>query len=227
MRTDCDRRARKRHRRRNAASGTSFRATDKAECTSTTPARRTTAFSAILSHQANGTMHRATAWMASPSSTRPGTSSAARRQAGEHHLAIMSVASDSWRGSVSKSRRGNFIGTDATGSAPLANRFNGVGITSASYNLIGERPLARNVIAGNRLSGITIESNSLANAISGNFIGWTPPAPMPAQFVERISCCWERTMSLGARRRRGQCHFRQHQNGVLLAGGTGTRVQAT
>src|SRR5204863_436568 len=68
---------------------------------------------------------------------------------------------------------GNFIGTDLTGTAALANARNGVLIYSASGNIVGGvSPAARNVISGNGQSGIYLfGSDSRGNLIQGNLIG--------------------------------------------------------
>ncbi len=63
---------------------------------------------------------------------------------------------------------GNYIGTDATGAAALANT-RGVLIRNAAGNQIGEDP---NVISGNVFDGIRIlGSDSSGNTIRSNFIG--------------------------------------------------------
>src|SRR6185369_8983249 len=64
---------------------------------------------------------------------------------------------------------GNFIGTDLTGTAALANARNGVLIYSASGNIVGGGSLpARNVISGNGQSGVYLfGSDSRGNLIQG------------------------------------------------------------
>ena len=65
--------------------------------------------------------------------------------------------------------QGNFIGTDVTGTRPLANG-TGVNLSGGSSNLIGGPvAAARNVISGNRGEGIEIDANN--NVVQGNFIG--------------------------------------------------------
>ena len=67
---------------------------------------------------------------------------------------------------------GNLIGTDLTGRLALGNHFSGVGLTSVDSNIVGgTNGLARNIISGNQQSGVAIDSNALANVVSGNFIG--------------------------------------------------------
>lgn len=76
-------------------------------------------------------------------------------------------------GHVQENRiEGNFIGTDVTGRTNLGNRFAGVGLTLANNNSIGgTNPFARNLISGNRQSGVAMDSNSVVNVVAGNFIG--------------------------------------------------------
>jgi len=70
---------------------------------------------------------------------------------------------------------GNFIGTNADGSAGFADRQNGVSVSTNSHNNVigGTTPAARNVISGNG-TGILISSSStpiLSTQILGNLIG--------------------------------------------------------
>src|SRR5262249_43386641 len=68
--------------------------------------------------------------------------------------------------------QGNFIGTDSRGSNFLRNGLSGIILQSANANTIGgQSPYARNIISGNRESGIAISTNSNANTIQGNWIG--------------------------------------------------------
>lgn len=65
---------------------------------------------------------------------------------------------------------GNLIGTDVTGAAALSNGWNGIQLNSADETQIGATsPLARNVIAGNRLAGILADGDGAL--IQGNYIG--------------------------------------------------------
>jgi hypothetical protein len=72
---------------------------------------------------------------------------------------------------------GNYIGTNAAGTAPAANGGEGIGILNASNNTIGgTTSAARNVISGNALHGIAVTQDSFGgnatnNTISGNYIG--------------------------------------------------------
>jgi hypothetical protein len=69
--------------------------------------------------------------------------------------------------------QGNFIGTDVTGKAALANQGNGIRIINAASNTIGGTVFgAANLISGNTLDGVNIV-NLLAksNLVQGNLIG--------------------------------------------------------
>jgi titin len=67
---------------------------------------------------------------------------------------------------------GNYIGTDATGSAAVPNG-NGVAVDlAATSNTIGGRvPGARNVISGNAVGAISMYTGTWNNLIEGNYIG--------------------------------------------------------
>ena len=66
---------------------------------------------------------------------------------------------------------GNFIGTDATGQNPLANRYEGVYVVGGGSNVIGgDVPGAGNLISGNTTRGIRL-TNSVGNEIRGNLLG--------------------------------------------------------
>jgi CSLREA domain-containing protein len=69
--------------------------------------------------------------------------------------------------------QGNYIGTDATGSAAIANNSGVSLITGASGNTIGgTTAAARNVISGNASFGMLIrDATTQNNLIQGNFIG--------------------------------------------------------
>ncbi len=68
---------------------------------------------------------------------------------------------------------GNFIGTDATGVAPLGNSSDGIEIeVNASNNTVGGTdPGARNVISANGDDGVDIDEGANGNMVLGNYIG--------------------------------------------------------
>jgi len=66
---------------------------------------------------------------------------------------------------------GNFIGTDATGSATLPNTSGGISASGGSGNTIGGTTSgAANVISGNGLGGLDLTDES-QDVVEGNFIG--------------------------------------------------------
>ena len=81
-------------------------------------------------------------------------------------------------GSTNTSVRGNFIGTNPTGTFAIPNGSNGVGIllgSLATNNTIGGlNPADRNIISGNNSDGINIgnfNGPASGNIIQGNYIG--------------------------------------------------------
>ncbi|MCX8155621.1 MAG: hypothetical protein N3J91_04100 [Verrucomicrobiae bacterium] len=68
---------------------------------------------------------------------------------------------------------GNRIGVNATGTARLPNRQDGVTLFQAAGNVLGDcRPAGANLIAGNQEAGIYVGgSGSVSNVITGNRIG--------------------------------------------------------
>ncbi len=87
-------------------------------------------------------------------------------------------------GATGNNVQGNFIGTNADGTAALANSGDGVGIFSASTNTIGGTDAvdgaldgvvkARNIISGNNQHGVFISgTGATGNEVQGNFLGTT------------------------------------------------------
>ena len=68
---------------------------------------------------------------------------------------------------------GNFIGTDANGTADLGNALEGVQINNAPNNTVGGATVGeRNVISGNDRNGVVItEVTASGNKVIGNYIG--------------------------------------------------------
>ena len=68
--------------------------------------------------------------------------------------------------------QGNYIGTNAAGTADLGNTDHGIAITDTSNVTIGgDTSGARNVISGNSFNGIDLYQTSTNNVIAGNYIG--------------------------------------------------------
>ena len=75
-------------------------------------------------------------------------------------------------GSTGNKVEGNFIGTNAAGSADLGNGGEGVEVFDASDNTVGgAQAAARNVISGNTDDGVEFQGDTLGNEVLGNFIG--------------------------------------------------------
>jgi len=85
-------------------------------------------------------------------------------------IVIVAVDSDNAANVV----QGNFIGTDAAGTAPLPNGGNGVWILGVSHNVIGGTGVGEgNVIAWNDENGVVVElegSFAFGNSVLGNSI---------------------------------------------------------
>jgi hypothetical protein len=77
---------------------------------------------------------------------------------------------DAWTGG--NLVQGNYIGSNAAGSAALANNNYGVYLPSANNTIGGTTPAARNVISGNGFTGIGIYgSGTSGNIVQGNYLG--------------------------------------------------------
>ena len=73
-------------------------------------------------------------------------------------------------GSTGNSVKGNYIGTDVTGTAAIPNLGDGIFLAGSSNNIGGIVSGAMNLISGNTGSGIQATTDS-QNTIQGNFIG--------------------------------------------------------
>jgi CSLREA domain-containing protein len=78
-------------------------------------------------------------------------------------------------GAVGNVVQGNFIGTDASGNAILANQADGISIgdNASETQVGGTSARERNVVSGNRLVGIVLVDSS-RNTIQGNVVGADP-----------------------------------------------------
>ena len=105
------------------------------------------------------------------SNTIGGTTAGERNIISGNGLAGVSIADP---GSVNNVVKGNFIGTDVSGTEPLGNTLDGVFIVDgARSNIIGgESEGEGNVISGNEGSGVFIaNTGTTGNVVQGNFIG--------------------------------------------------------
>lgn len=67
---------------------------------------------------------------------------------------------------------GNFIGTDAAGTADRGNEWNGVWVEqSKNVTVGGTTPAARNLISANGLGGVSLYEGTSGSKIQGNYIG--------------------------------------------------------
>ena len=73
---------------------------------------------------------------------------------------------------------GNYLGTDVTGTQARGNLSGGIRLASNSNHVGGTRPADRNIISGNRASGIII-SNVSGNMVQGNYIGSDATGTVP------------------------------------------------
>ena len=67
--------------------------------------------------------------------------------------------------------QGNFIGTDATGTAKLGNASAGIYVTSGGNTIGGTTAAAANVISGNGSGILITTSAAMNNSVQGNYIG--------------------------------------------------------
>src|SRR5262249_9484304 len=75
-------------------------------------------------------------------------------------------------GSTRTSVVGNYIGTNAAGSATIGNTEHGISIYQASANTVGGSIAgARNIISGNAVEGVVLQGGGDSNAVVGNYIG--------------------------------------------------------
>ena len=74
--------------------------------------------------------------------------------------------------STNNAVQGNYIGTDATGTAPVGNFNEGVFVNGGISNVIGgTTSAARNLISGNTIGVAITDGNAQSNVVQGNFIG--------------------------------------------------------
>ena len=67
--------------------------------------------------------------------------------------------------------KGNYIGTNASGSSDLGNTLQGIFLESDNNTIGGPNTSDRNVISGNNSNGIAVNAGSDSNTIQNNYIG--------------------------------------------------------
>ncbi len=120
--------------------------------------------------------------------------------------------------------QGNLIGTNAAGTAALGNQADGVTIIAPGTTIGGVVAGARNVIAGNGASGVSIGAAAPGTRVQGNFIGTDVTgtldlgnAQQGVDVVNQIGATIGGTTSLARNVISGN-----NLNGVRLAGATTT-----
>ena len=105
---------------------------------------------------------------------------------------------------------GNFIGTNAAGSAALGNSY-GIYVLNGQYNTIGgTTAAARNVISGNTAEGIYINAANF-NTVAGNYIGTNAAGSAAIANDIGIYCYFSSNNTIGGTTaRRGQRHLRKY-----------------
>jgi titin len=118
-------------------------------------------------------------WNAATNNTLGGSAAGARNviSGNANHGVLITNA-----GTTGNVVAGNYIGTNAAGTAALPNSWSGVAIASgAQNNLVGTNgdgvndALERNVISGNALVGVWLtDGDTTGNVVAGNYIGINP-----------------------------------------------------
>jgi titin len=126
---------------------------------------------------------------------------------------------------------GNFIGTDVTGTKPIANNVSGVLISNGAQNntVGGTTAAARNVISTNTLAGVQISDPATShNTIIGNFIGTTAggsAALGSGSYGVLIDNGAVNTTIGGVAAGAGNRIAFNQDDGVFVSGGTGNSVR--
>jgi hypothetical protein len=123
--------------------------------------------------------------------------------------------------------RGNYIGTDRTGTSAIGNSEDGIWLDNASNTMIGGTAAgAGNVISGNGWSGIGFSNGGSVNVVHGNLIGVnatnTGPLGNSRHGIDVAGSFGTTIGGLAA----GQANVIAHNNwdGVALTSGTGHTV---
>jgi hypothetical protein len=130
---------------------------------------------------------------------------------------------------------GNYIGTDATGAAPVPNGANGISVEGAAgaTTIGGTTASARNVISGNNGDGVQFTSTGAGNLVQGNYIGTDATGANPIIDADALTGNHGNGVSVlagpgvtigGATAAAGNVISANQQNGIQLAG-DGSSVQ--
>ncbi len=87
--------------------------------------------------------------------------------------------------------QGNYVGTDVTGTMPLGNGHEGVGMNDSHDNVVGgTTPETRNVISGNLRSGVIMGGygGASGNQVVGNYIGLDATGTIA--LGNAVDCVW-------------------------------------
>jgi hypothetical protein len=90
-----------------------------------------------------------------------------------------------YAGADSNFVKGNYVGTNAAGTAAVPNSALGIFLSGGNNNTVGGTEAgARNIASGNGTIGIGVEHASTGNTVLGNYVGTnaTGNAPVPNQF---------------------------------------------
>jgi hypothetical protein len=92
---------------------------------------------------------------------------------GDKGVQIQRTTSSSPTSATRNVVEGNYVGTNATGDAPVANALDGISLVlGAQGNAIGgSAPGTGNVVSGNGRVGISLFDTSTGNVVEGNYIG--------------------------------------------------------
>jgi hypothetical protein len=116
--------------------------------------------------------------------------------------------------------QGNLIGTDPTGASAMPNTGDGIRVLSADNLIGGAAPSERNVVSGNRGSGIHLRgANATRNIIQGNLVGTAANGGSPlGNFEDGL-----RLSEGAARNTTGGSHAGEG-NVIAFNGGNGVRL---
>ena len=125
--------------------------------------------------------------------------------------------------------RGNFIGTDVSGSLDLGNTSTGVLISAPSNTIGGTASGAGNLISGNDFLGVRLNTSSATgNLVQGNFVGTQAGGVLPLGNSSggiRVDGGSSNTVG-GTTAGAGNVIAHNSNHGVaIIGGGTGNRIQ--